>query len=459
MINNNQEAKPFALYGFEKMLYDIRMGPVALIHKDIMYVAFSGSSEVSLPQPNIIAYDIKNKKWSEPVKPGVLKVYNPDHHYNPIIWMDIEEKLHMLFQCHCTPGIHLVAKNPCSIDEWVAGPEIAPNITYPRIIKLPDGRLLLYYRVLEHMGFWTYILSNDGGYSWSKPKALIDFDQNAQSQEDEWAGTYHSVTPSADGKSLHIGFVYFHERGMHNWIHPVYGIKPMVASRFHLYYVKVDIDTGRMVNLNGDVMERPINRNSADPCKIWDTGYFLDNVPAILLTGKNEEPSFLLPVSNETAYKCNFYYVFRKNGEWIKTKICATNSTWAGCNIKRAEDGKIIANMIASELDDGNKLIYGGGVPQQWSSYDGINWSMDEEFVPEEGMLFNNPIFAEYSDGKAADDYLLMFGWEGPDSLTPRLVGPAAGYKDSSASVKDEAKAIKVTNRGKAYAMYKGEWL
>lgn len=32
--------KPFALHGFEKMLYDARQSPVSLVHKDKLYVAW-----------------------------------------------------------------------------------------------------------------------------------------------------------------------------------------------------------------------------------------------------------------------------------------------------------------------------------------------------------------------------------------------------------------------------------
>lgn len=34
--------KPFALHGFEKMLYDARQSPVSLVHKDKLYVAWGG---------------------------------------------------------------------------------------------------------------------------------------------------------------------------------------------------------------------------------------------------------------------------------------------------------------------------------------------------------------------------------------------------------------------------------
>ena len=45
-----------------------------------------------------------------------------DHHKGPVIWADRDERLHVLYGCHRTPGTHLVSRQPGTIgrdlDAW-----------------------------------------------------------------------------------------------------------------------------------------------------------------------------------------------------------------------------------------------------------------------------------------------------------------------------------------------------
>ena len=440
--------KPFALHGFEKMLYDARQSPVSLVHKDKLYVAWGGSTD-GLPQPNIISYDIPTKTWSEAVRPAKLKREAPDHHMNPVIWMDNQERLHMLFGVHCSAGTHIYTPEPGNINLWTEGPEIAKDITYPKIMKTADGTLVMFYRVLAHMGFWTYITSRDGGFSWTRPVSLIDFDRDPLEGEDDWASTYHNCRMSKDGKSLHLGFVYFHERGMYNWQHPIYKIAPKVQTRFDLYYARVNIETGKIYTINGDELPRPLNRRMAEPAKIWSTYPLLTNIPSLYID-EHDNPGFLLVRSSEEGMrKCNFWYLQRKDGIWTKTMFANTNSTWAGSCVHKQEDGKLAAYLIASE-ESGEKLTYGGGEVEKWVSDDGTKWSLEGSIIPEPGLIYNNPMFAEKSDGTGADDrFLLMFGWKGPEGIATS-VGPASYVN---------GKPPTVVCKGQAYAAFMGNWI
>lgn len=446
-------AVPFAEQGFEKMLYDARMSPVSIVHKNMLYVAWGGGPD-GFPRPHIRSYNMDTHIWSDPVIAGPLKREAPDHHLNPVIWMDEQERLHMLYGVHCSAGVHVYTPVAGDITKWVEAPQIAPDITYPKIMKMADGTLVMFYRVLAHMGFWTYITSRDGGFSWTKPRSLIDFDRDPTEGEDDWASTYHNARLSRDGKSLHLGFVYFHERGMYNWIHPKYGVKPHVQTRFDLYYARVDIASGTLYDIDGNPLPRPLNRSQAEQAKIWDTGGlggYLTNIPSLYLD-EQDNPGFLLVRSNDSGMRdCNFWYIQRKDGIWTRSMFAKTNSTWAGSCVHKQEDGRLAAYLIASD-DPGEKLIYGGGNVEKWTSPDGVNWTLEGKIDPAgaEGFLYNNPMFAEKSDGTGPDDrFLLMFGWQGPDALCPP-VGPAS-YVNGKPPV--------VVNKAKAYAAFEGEWI
>lgn len=206
-----EEAKSFAQYGSQKMIYDIRMGPQGLYHGETFYIAYQANPHSYKALPHVIKRH-SNGTWSAPVVLGDVSHY--DHHFAPVLWLDQKRYFHVLYHCHSTlnGAIHKVSTEPLDITRWQDGPEIAPSISYPRILRSASGRLLLYYRALGHMGFWTYQISDDGGYSWTGPEVPpVDFDYAPRILGDEWAGTYHSVALGHDGQSLHIAFVYWDE--------------------------------------------------------------------------------------------------------------------------------------------------------------------------------------------------------------------------------------------------------
>ena len=57
-------AKAFAAHGTEKMIYDARMEPQALLHKDILYIVYQADRSKSIGNPHIISYDTKRRQYS-----------------------------------------------------------------------------------------------------------------------------------------------------------------------------------------------------------------------------------------------------------------------------------------------------------------------------------------------------------------------------------------------------------
>jgi hypothetical protein len=244
----------------------------------------------------------------------------------------------------------------------------------------------------------------------------VDFDYLPEIPGDEWAGSYHSVALSDDGTSLHIAFVRWDER---NQVHPLYGRPVGLMNRYDLYYVRLDLSTEQLYNINGEQIERPLNRRMAlNKCLVWDTGHYLTNMPSILIDARGY-PQFLVPVSGEELDQCGFWFIRWEANTWRRYGVTETTNIWNESHLEYKRDGSITAFLIASAPHPGN-LPYGGGVLQEWHSTDhGERWRRIGEIAPAQGWLFNNPKPVEDTSGTRLPRTLQFFGWEGPDGITP----------------------------------------
>ncbi len=435
---STESARPFALHGGEKMLYDVRQGPVALLHNDVIYVAYHANPEDAPPDPYLVTCDLAAGRWSEPVRLGQCARY--DHHYAPVLWLDHDERMHVLYDCHGQTGTHIVAAAAGSTDEWMAGPAITKSISYPHVLPMADGRLVLYYRTLGHMGHWGYQVSEDGGFCWTENRTLVDMDRDPRIQHDCWAGSYHSAVASRDRRSLHIAFVYLDEQRRRNPLYERTFKSKRTLNRYHLYYMRLDVASGRLTNIDGQSMEPPVNREQAEACKVVDTGHHLTNMPSIWADA-DDQPHFLMPESGETPWDCTFFLIRRAGAEWEKIPVAKTNSTWCGC-LLRGDDARKLTAHVSAGKGDGEVLDYGGGDLEEWTSGDGgSTWSPARVLDPQPGLLYNSPRVIERPTGEVVDGYLLFFGWEGPGSLCQEP-GPS-----------------QARNRGKAFLLHDGTWL
>ncbi len=410
---DEEQLLPFARFGSEKMIYDIRMGPQGLFHDGSFFVAYQAAEKGGCAHPHIIRRDVQGR-WSQPVRLGRVTV--SDHHMAPILWADARRHLHVLYNAHFTlnQSRHLVSAAPLDIRRWVKGPPIAPSITYPRILTYPDGRRVLYYRALGHMGYWTCKISPDGA-AWDVPAPpLVDFDRDPEVPGDEWAGSYHSVALSRDGNALHIAFVRWDER---HRVNPLYKRFLNLWSRYDLYYVRLDLRAGRLLNIEGDPVERPINRRIArERCLVWDTGERIVNVPSIL-ADEQDRPQFLFPVAGNRLDRCRFWFIRREGDGWRRHAVAAMDNIWNGSHLEYDAEGGITAFLIGRETANAERL-YGGGRLEEWRSADGgRRWRKVGEISLPEGYLANNPKPVEDLAGRPLPRTLLFFGWKGPEAI------------------------------------------
>ena len=437
-VAQNEKIKgvPFARYGTEKMIYDVRMGPQALLHDEVIYIVYQVDRSKNVGNPHIISYRIKRGQWSKPVQVGTVLKY--DHHYAPILWLDQDRYFHILYHCHGGSGIHVVSEKRLSIRRWKESKAVAASISYPKIVPVNNERIVLYHRVFGHMGYWTYLLSNDGGYTWERPaKPPVDFDRDPQQHLDPYAGTYHSVRADTQGENLHVGFVYKDDSDRAN---PRYRSRLGKDKRYNLYYLRLNINTGNIYTIEGERLDSPLTRASAEQCKVLDSEYRITNMPSIAIDGEGY-PSFLLPVSDSKQSDCMFYFIKRAGTGWVKYPIVRTNSIWSGCYLKRTAAGQWTVFLVVGK-DDIEIPIYGGGELQEWvSNDDGRTWQMKRKLNPEPGLLYNNPTPVVTPDGKTVDKWLVFYGWEGPRGIQENIL----------------ADGTQIHNRGKAFLWYDGQ--
>ncbi|MHC4518568.1 MAG: hypothetical protein ACYTAS_08275, partial [Planctomycetota bacterium] len=93
-------------------------------------------------------------------------------------------------------------------------------------------------------------------------------------------------------------------------LNPRYNRQMGKDARYNLYYVHVDLPSGRVFNYRGQELISPVGKKIADwECLIGDTPMRVAAVPGSMCTGEDSLPCFLLAVSDETPCQCWFYFV------------------------------------------------------------------------------------------------------------------------------------------------------
>lgn len=428
---------PFATHGAEKMIYDARMRPQALATEDgRIAVVWQGAADGLLGHPHLAVYDRDARHRTAPRQVG--QAVGLDHHFAPIIWRDAHRRFHILWNCHFSPGSHIVSRGADALDQWQEAPSIAPSITYPSVWHVSGGRRLLLYRVAGHLGYWVVRLSDDGDI-WRPEETIIDFDREPRDEADRWAGSYLGVCPSRDGRSLHIGLTWWDER--HN-AHPRYRFRRDLLTRYNLYYLRLDLDTLRMTALDGAELPRPLNRSAARRCLVLETGDELTNFPTVA-AGPDDEPLLLAPVSEGDPWRCRFRF-FRPGPEaaaWSAAALPQTDNTWSASRLWFDADG-LVADLVVGR-GKGEETFYGGGEIQRWKSADGgATWRHLTTLTPQEGLLYNNFQPIEHVKGGELHDSFVCYGWSGPGG-----VWAVDGYATES------------RNRGQAFLRLCGRWV
>ena len=422
---------PFAKNGTLKMLYDNRMYPQALEYQWHLYIVWRGAEGL----PHIVSYDLNSALLSEPVMilEGLdlqidAEKYERDHHYAPVVWIDGQGHLHTLFGCHGNSGgVHLISKQPGRIDQWTAGPEIYKSISYPQVHQIYEKGSLVYFRDRGHLGSWTYRISRDDGKSWNGASdPVVDLDREPHTGFlASHAGSYHSTRVSRDGRRLHVAFIWKVEEPVPNTRYQDF--LGDHTQRYNLYYLYVDLPSGEIFNHQGKKLIRPVDKLVADrDCLVWDTEERVAAVPSSIYLDEEDTPFFLLPVSEETPFRCRYYFVKSQDGAWQKTAITRTPHPFNASYLTRTEERTFHAYLVSGGAESApgpNMDRYGwGDRVELWKSDNlGTTWRLSDDLTPVPGLKYQNIQFILGSKGKPSRSGILFYAWEDED-------GPGTGF-------------------------------
>lgn len=415
------QAVPFAENGSLKMLYDNRMYPQAVEDRGKVYIVWRGEKGL----PYILSYDLDTRDFSEPfmLLTGMedmidAKKYASDHHYAPVLWIDFKGYLHVVFGCHNTPGTHLISSRPRDMKRWGNLGPLYGMASYPKVHQVYDNKTLVYFRHGGHLGAWKYRLSSDGGRTWDDPKTYVT-DLNMRPRDGflaEHAGSYHTTEMSEDGKTLHVSFIWKVEDPVLNSRYN--DLLHDYTQRYNLYYLKIDLPSGRAYNYDGKELELPVRKKEADAdCLVWDTQERVAAVGPSICLDDNGLPNLLLPVSEETPYKCRFYFVRRMNGQWQKTPITRTAHPFNASHLERNDDGTFKAYLITGQgenISEEEMDQYGwGDRVEEWvSDQNGENWKLSRDITPQKGHKYQNIKFISQGAKGTAKNMLLFYSWQ-----------------------------------------------
>jgi hypothetical protein len=413
-----------------KMLYDRRQRPQSVYLRNKVHIVFNagrgdGDSPRARTRPMAVTYDPRTRTFSDVVTLGRS---SSDHHKGPVIWVDRNDHLHVLYGCHRTPGTHLVSRRPATIgrdlDAWNEAPEIAPGISYPTFHRIEDARQLVYYRTAGHFSSWTYRVTRDNGTTWTGPaKDVTDLDCKGRT---EWS-SYQTTLPDSDGNFLHVVFTSYDDVKSNDpgrLYNPRYDQPVSNEWKYNLYYVRIDLRTQVVTNFEGEPMETPIDIDQADArCRIWDTRWRGAGVPPTMTLDENGDPAFLHVLSEDSLAEHRYYYVRRVSGRWKQTPITDSNHQWNSCHLTRGDDGTLHAYLVVGDgyLDTGRYMDkHGGGSIEEWTSSDkGNTWQRKRDLTPDTsrypGWKFNNIQPVTRPDGRIVDGMLLFYGWDNQD--------------------------------------------
>ena len=162
-------------------------------------------------QPQVAAFDHATATWGEPRGLDVGGGSSDFHDY-PHLVQGRDGRLHVFYSRHNRALYHLAAPEPHSIDGAWTHREIGRRLraTYPMPVVSDDGTLFVFYRITrgEDELPLAYVVSGDGGETWSDPAPAIDHaDTRREDHLDEiYAG---SLTPGRHprlGAGAHIAW-------------------------------------------------------------------------------------------------------------------------------------------------------------------------------------------------------------------------------------------------------------
>jgi hypothetical protein len=239
------------------------------------YFCFQGAGNDFL-DPMVMSYDHGSGTLKGPVKVGdnpLVSLGKEDSHGNPGMVVDKQGFIHVVYGGHGRLGAQLYSRSkfPDDISSWVTKDNIEQDTTYPTLLVLSDGTIVLFFRDgrANHCAGWAYQTSANNGNSWSAP---VQFLKAGTKRTD---GVYHESSPYFDSfyarrylndsqDSIHVVFKYHAHRSSERF-------PDVPMRRVNLYYAKM-LKDGTWVNDHGKELAIPLTLESVDrECRIYES--------------------------------------------------------------------------------------------------------------------------------------------------------------------------------------------
>lgn len=260
-----RQGKPYAAF------YNYYICPHAIEEGGKVYCAYQDGNG----RPIAMAYDPAAKRWSGPVRASDHGL-GGDTHGNPSICADRRGRIHLFFGCHSRKMWHVRTVRPRDITKWQRMPHPTDRATYPEIMRMADGRLLLFYRAGGHVQPWSMRSSDDDGETWSPAERIIEL---RRAPKDPRAAAYCAFLPGATYRTVHCFFVHKDDnaalvpRRRHPWRPLKYPGLHEAVYRYNVYYVRRDAE-GAWRGATGSKIDLPLTKADADKhALVHDTGH------------------------------------------------------------------------------------------------------------------------------------------------------------------------------------------
>ncbi|WAJ71959.1 BNR-4 repeat-containing protein [Catenovulum adriaticum] len=267
------------------------------IHLDgVTYVSYQGPLE----DPYVASYNHKTKKWQGPFKAGISELGKSpdqpkkiDNHGKPTMLIDDLGYVHIFFgghggderhgknklgNIHFGGNKHAVSKRPYDISEWEALDNISPFGTYNQAVKMDNGDIYIFYRHGAHRSDWVYQKSTDNGRTFEPAVSFLKHKKRTDIKAND---SWYAWVGRGQGDDIIVSYDYHI-----CWNGKANNGRGHTTERHDAYYMVFNTKTGSWRNVQGDQLQIPVTRETADEktlvARTGGSGYWTFNGSAHL---------------------------------------------------------------------------------------------------------------------------------------------------------------------------------
>lgn len=293
-IDCNGKTRPF---------YPALNAPAAYYYNGNTYVTWRSSSGNGDPAVNV--YDHTLKSWSVSVTAGTSPT--TDEHNVPVVIVDNSGYIHIAHPRYGNVIHYEKSTNPEDITLWTTMTSVGSTSAYPRWAKDDGGDLYLWWRYNER--YQSYIMSTDGGATWTARHSVIDTDASNRCY-----GT--NVEYDATNDRMCMGWIVADAAD---------------TLRLNLYYAYMDVSNSTMYSVTGTDLGTMISTAEADAnCLIDNTGTYQVRSPVLRLDSSGNP--YIIYVK-DSAGGLGQYFIYHNGSTWSSPEeIKSTNNAFDACD-------------------------------------------------------------------------------------------------------------------------------